>query len=56
MTVAVSWYRFITFLFVIQTMSKLILTLIKMVGSATWFLLLTCLYLSIAGPIFAILF
>ena len=37
-------------------MSKLILTLIKMVGSATWFLLLTGLYLAIVTPIFAILF
>ena len=37
-------------------MSKLILTLIKMVGSAVWFLLLTIIYLTIVTPIFAILF
>ena len=37
-------------------MSKLILTLIKMVGSAIWFLLLTIIYLTIVTPVFAILF
>ena len=37
-------------------MSKLILTLIKMLGSATWFLMLTVIYLNFVTPIFAILF
>lgn len=55
-TVAASWYRFITFLIVLPSMSKLILTLINMVSAAVWFLLLTLIYLAIVTPIFAILF
>ena len=55
-TVVVSWYRFITFLLVTRSMSKLILTLIKMLGDAVWFLILTIIYLTIVTPVFAILF
>lgn len=52
----ISWGRFISFFLVIQSISILIMTLLKMIVKSMTFLALTISYIIVMIPIFQILF
>lgn len=54
--VLVSWSRFMSFFLVIQSISILLMTLIKMITDAMTFLFITMCYLIMMTPIFTLLF
>jgi len=56
LTVICSWARFIAIMFVVQAVSKLIMTIFKMFGSATTFLFILFVYLVVASCIMMVLF
>lgn len=56
MIVFFSWFRFLAILFVIESLSKLLITIVKMMGSATTFLFILFFYLVIMGTIAMTLF
>lgn len=53
--IIVSWTRFISFFFVISSLSKLLLTLYKMLIACATYLLINMMYLVLLAPIFGIL-
>jgi hypothetical protein len=55
-TIVTCWARFFAILFVVQAVSKLIMTIIKMVGSATTFLFILFIYLLVFSCIMMVLF
>ena len=54
--VLVSWARFLSFFMVIQSISILIMTLLKMIIKAMTFIALTASYIFLMIPVFQILF
>ena len=55
-SICVTWARFLSFFLVIESISKLILTLLKMIVEALTFILVTTSYLYLMIPIFQLLF
>lgn len=54
--VLISWCRFISFFLVISSMSRLLMTLSKMITACITFLFITICYILMMIPVFGILF
>jgi hypothetical protein len=54
--VVVSWLRFVSFFLVISSMSKLLMTLLKMITACITFLFIVLFYIMLMVPIFYVLF
>lgn len=56
MIIFASWGRFLTFFLVIESISLLLQTLVKMLADAKTFIIITCLYFLVSMSIFRALF
>lgn len=54
--ITISWARFISFFLVIQSVSKLLMTLAAMISSMGTFMLTLAFYLVLVSPLFMILY
>jgi tetrahydromethanopterin S-methyltransferase subunit E len=56
MIIFASWGRYLTFFLVIESISLLLQTLVKMLADAKTFIIITCLYFAVSMSIFRALF